>query len=229
MHRLLVIAFAGALIAGCQPDPADTMSNPTLAALHESRPLPLDPTAPVVVEGWWSNGRQLLHLADDSGYRLWSTTNRFDLPLQTGRWSRLSYAAVELQPYGTRVPERTRCDLEMSGTEVRLVIEGVDPMVRFDRAPATLEDRLVGAWRGAGGTLRLDPEGRYRADAPTSSASQPIALAGHGGRWLVEKGSLLLVPDSPSVPVVMLAVEASGVDEVLLRAGDGAYTRVVTQ
>lgn len=213
------------LLVGCEPDRAKTSSNPTLAAHRDSTPLPLDPTTPVPVEGWWSNGRQLLHLDDDGSYRLWANTNRFDIPLQNGRWSRATYAAVELEPYAIRTPERTRCDLETSGSEVRLVIPGVEPMVRFDAAPPTVEERLVGTWRGAGGTLRLMDDGRYRAEAPSGGASQPVALAGHGGRWLYEGATLLLLPDSPSVPTVTIAVEPYGKDDVRLRAGDGAYLR----
>lgn len=225
---ILTASIAGAsaaLVAGCTPDLSKTSSNPTPAAHRDSTPLPLDPTAPVPVEGWWSNGRQLLQLSDDGSYRLWANTNRFDIPLQNGRWSRATYAAVELQPYAIRTPERTRCDLEYSGSEVRLVIPGVEPMVRFEAAPPTVEERLVGTWRGAGGTLRLLDDGRYHAEAPAGGASQPISLAGHGGRWLYEGATLLLLPDSPTVPTVTIAVEPYGSDDVRLRAGDGAYLR----
>lgn len=231
---LALVAMSG---IGCEPDLSKTSSNPTFMAHHDSTPLPLDPTAPVPVEGWWSNGRQLLQLSEDGAYRLWSSVNRFDAPLQTGRWSRPTYAVVEIEPYGTRLPERTRCQLEPSGSEIRLAIPGLDPMVRFESAPPVIEDRLVGVWRGAGGTLRLTHDGRYRAEAPATasnassggSGSHPIALAGHGGRWLVDESNLLLIPDSPSVPTVILAVEALGQENVRLRAGDGAYERVAMQ
>jgi len=221
------VVLVGAL--GCEPDLKKTSSNPTYMAHHDSTPLALDPTAPVPVEGWWSNGRQLLTLESDGAFRLWSGMNRFDMPLQTGRWSRPTYAVVELEPYGTRVPERNRCQLESAGTEVRLVIPGVDPMLRFEAAPPAIEDRLVGTWRGPGGLLQLLSDGRYRADAPTSGASRPIALAGHGGRWMVDESNLLLIPDSPSVPTVILAVEPIGQSDVRLRAGDGVYLRDATQ
>jgi len=223
-----VLAPALALVVACQPDLSKTSSNPTFAANNESTPMVLDPTQPVPVEGWWHNGTQLLHLADDGSYRLWNGTNRFDKPLQTGRWSRTTYIAVELEAYATRVPERTRCELESAGSEIRFVIPGVDPMVRFERPPPTAEDRLVGVWRGAGGMLRLGSDGRYRADAPSSSASAPISLAGHSGHWLVEGTNLLLLPDSPTVPSVTLAVEPVGTDDVRLRAGDGTYARSAT-
>jgi hypothetical protein len=191
----------------------------------------LDPTAPIEVHGWWSNGRQLLHLEENGAYRIWAGSNRFDVPLQNGRWTRLTYAAIELQPYGRPVDERARCDFEMAGSEVQLQIplEGVAPMVRFTEAPSAIEDRLVGTWNGPGGTLRLADDGRYRAEAPPSGSAQPISLAGHGGRWLVEAANLLLIPDSPPVPPVFLAVEPLGSSDVRLRAGDGLYLRTRTQ
>lgn len=231
-HRPLLLTGLIGLVSlaplACEPELAKTTSNPTFMAHHDSTPLTLDPTTPAPVGGWWSNGQQLLQLSDDGSYRLWSTTNRFDAPMQTGRWSRPTYAVVEIEPYATRRPERTRCQLEAAGSEVRLVIPGVDPMVRFDQAPPVVEDRLVGAWRGPGGSLQLSSDGRYRAVAPTTGAAQPITLAGHGGRWLMEGSTLVLIPDSPSVPTVTLAVEPQGETAVRLRAGDGAYERVAT-
>ncbi|MBX3356060.1 MAG: hypothetical protein KF724_10245 [Phycisphaeraceae bacterium] len=231
-RHLAASLFAGGLclaLAACASELEKTTSNPTLAARYDSAPLTIDPTKPVEVLGWWSNGRQLLQLSDDGAYRLWAGTNRFDAPLQTGRWSRLHYAAVELIPYGTRTPERTRCDLEPAGSEIRLLVPDLNPMVRFEQPPPAMEDRLVGTWRGAGGTLDLGPDGRYRATAPASESSgRPVALAGHGGRWLVDSGNLMLVPDSPSVSMVILAIEPVGLEDLRLRAGDGRYTRITS-
>lgn len=230
---LLRATSAGALAAfvaltvACAPDPGKTMSNPTLAAQQDSTPLPLDPTRPVPMVGWWTNGHQMLHLADDGSFRFWSSMNRFDAPFQTGRWSRQNYMTLWLEPYAMRVPERTRGELERAGSEVHLRIEGFPAMVRFDEAPSSIEERLVGTWSGVGGTLRITSEGRYRAEAPsTGLQGAPIALAGHSGRWLVDGATLLLLPDSPSVPPVVLAIEPVGADSVRLRAGDGAYRRV---
>jgi len=206
------------------------MSNPSIAAQQESNPLPLDPTAPVPVVGWWTNGRQLLQLADDDSFRLWPSMNRFEAPHQAGRWSRQNYMTLWLEPYAMRVPERTRCELDRSGSEVRLTIDGLDSMVRFDEAPTSIEDRLVGTWSGPGGTLRMSQDGRYRADAPpastASAGSAPVSLAGHAGRWLVDGSTLVLLPDSPSVPPVVLALEPLGAESVRLRAGDGSYRRI---
>ncbi len=230
MRRLRVDALAAALllaVGACAPDPGDRLNNPTAAAQIDSTPLPLDPTAPVPVEGWWSNGRQLLQLGDDGSYRLWSGTNRFDAPHQVGRWSRLNYQALMLEPYGIRTPEQTRCELARAGSEVQLRIPGLDSMVRFDSAPSAIEDRLLGLWSGPGGTLAISADGRYRAEAPAGSAAAPISLAGHTGRWIIDGSTLLLLPDSPSVPPVLLAMEPKGRDSVRLRAGDGSYQRVM--
>ncbi|MBM4112255.1 MAG: hypothetical protein FJ253_02600 [Phycisphaerae bacterium] len=225
----IVVSFVLALVGACAPNPADTMNNPTAAAQLDSTPMPLDPTAPVIVEGWWSNGRQLLHLADDGAYQLWSGTNRFDEPHQNGRWSRLNYKALMLEPYGIRVREQTRCELDRNGSEVRLLIPGLDSMVRFEAAPGGMEERMLGLWKGPGGTLLISSDGRYRAEAPAgagASPGSPIALAGHAGRWIVDRSTLLLLPDSPTVPPVLLALEAHGEKSIRLRAGDGAYHRV---
>lgn len=220
------LAIAGAALPGCAPNPADRLNNPTAAAQLDSTPMPLDPTSPVPVDGWWSNGRQLLHLADDGAYQLWSGTNRFESPHQSGRWSRVNYKALLLEPYSIRVREQTRCELDRDGSEVRLRVPGLDSMVRFDSAPGGVEERLLGLWRGPGGTLSIGADGRYRADAPADAAGAPVALAGHGGRWIVDGATLLLLPDSPSVPPVLLALEAQGQDAIRLRAGDGSYHRV---
>ena len=220
------------LLPACEPDRSKTESNPTPAAHSPSTPLPLDPTTPVEVTGWWSNGTQLLRLRDDASYQLWNTQNRYEAPAQTGRWARQNYQSVSLEPYRTRPQDVIRGELSRNGDEVFLGLPSLRAMVRLEGPPPVFEDRLAGIWLGPGERLQLKPDGRYRVEARGSGSLGAAGtgvggamIAGHEGTWSVGDGVLTLVPDSPALGRERLTVVATGNGGVSLRRGDADLTR----
>ena len=74
---LLTVA-AAAPLAAC----------PAAAAQNQKRmpdaPLDFDPAKPEPVEGWWTNGSDLLRLERNGAYQLWITQDRFKRPAEVG-------------------------------------------------------------------------------------------------------------------------------------------------
>src|ERR1043165_6966216 len=64
-------------------------------------PLENDPTDPAKLARWWSNGSNLLLLDGSSAYTMFEGTNRYSKPIERGRWSQQSYAALWLEPDNT--------------------------------------------------------------------------------------------------------------------------------
>ncbi|MFM8873934.1 MAG: hypothetical protein ACKOJI_11415 [Phycisphaerales bacterium] len=54
---------------------------PALAAQNAKQvreaPMDFDPAKPERIEGWWSNGQELMRLDPNGAYRMWLTQDRF--------------------------------------------------------------------------------------------------------------------------------------------------------
>lgn len=188
-----------------------------------------DPEAPPTVEGWWSNGQQLLELADDGAYRIYGDQNRHKKPLEVGRWWRQHYAALWLQPYTMRKETRTRVGITMAEDGVALQVREWKPLRKLSGPPATAEDLFIGLWVGPGGSLDLGPSLRYHYVAPRSaSEGRAVTISSHRGTWEVHEGQVVLNPDSPAVTRLRFDPEATSADESfrILRGVEGPLERV---
>ncbi len=202
------------------PPPRDPRNVPTVN---------LDPEHPFPIEGWWSNGEQLLEVANDGAYRIFGTQNRYQRPLEVGRWHRQNYGAFWLAPYSMRKEDRSRVPLAIADGTVVATVRTYRPMRHLEAPPACTEDLFIGLWAGPGGSLELAPTMRYRyAAASGPNESQPVVIARHSGTWRVVEGDVELLPDSPSVAKVRFEAESvePGRGFTTLRGIEGTLDRI---
>lgn len=210
---LLSITFTG-----CSPSSktvsssADT-TQPTLDTLE------LNPANPIVIAGWWSNGRYLLEVEYDFAYRIRQGHYPNSPVIEHGRWTRENHAAFELEPYnvGPVAPERAALSLE-KGVPVA-TIHGLAPFRKLPSPPRLLVDQLTGTWRGRPGTLVLEREGAFVLQR--TGEPDPIK-----GTWGLERGSLILKPTPSTADPEVLSLRKTRRGEVDAILGlDGALTR----
>jgi hypothetical protein len=97
-------------------------------------------------------------------------------------------------------------------------------MMALDAPPPVVEDRLLGQWTGDSAALRLGADMRYVYSARPARAPRPAAVAGHGGGWQVQGGTVILRPDSRGVePITVRIREIDGT--IVLETPDGRLAR----
>ncbi len=202
------------LLAGCTSTPQQE------AQPVASVPLGLDPTEQYELASWWTNGEQLLYLAQSGFYALYEGTNRYRTPAERGKWWQHSYAALLLEPYAELRQPPTRVAIRKIAGERSLWIHELQPMLALDGPPEVLEDRLIGRWSGGLGTLRLDDDTRYVFSPRQALEGAAARLAAHRGSWRVSGNALRLQPDSPIMEPMELAVQ-DGDEAIVLTSPDG--------
>jgi hypothetical protein len=208
------------LACGCEAEPAPDRAD---LARPVHTPLELDPLEEYEISRWWTNGRELLRLDEVGSYALYPALSRYDEPVERGRWSKTSYAALRLEPYDVLRADPIRVGVSKVRGRLTLSVPGHAPMTSIEAAPAVPEDELIGAWESQDAVLVIAPEG-YRF-TPRS-----VGLAGHAGAWRLAEGRLRLVPDAPNMRSSELIVEASDEADgkhVVLRADGESFTRQV--
>jgi hypothetical protein len=192
----LVVAFAPAVAAVAEPPSTPQRNVPTVS---------LDPEHPFPIVGWWSNGREMLDVAEDGAYRLYDSQNRYRKPIEVGRWHRQNHAAFWLEPYTMRKEERTRVPLSIIEGSVAITVRTFAVMTALETAPFAAEDLFIGLWAGDGGSLDLQSSMRYHYVAPRRAIEgQPVVISSHRGAWRLREGKVELLPDSPSVTAMLL-------------------------
>ena len=214
------------LLALCACTAEDYLPEPVVHT-----PLAFDPTDQYELAEWWSNDQELLQLADDHSYRLYPSQSRYDRPTQHGRWSRINYAALRLEPYALRDAGPVRVTITRGADELALVIPKMKPMHPVAAAPATIEDGLLGRWESERGDLSIRQGQRYSFTPRVATGQDPAVIAGHRGAWRLEADRLVLLPDAPNLARMELRVEAEraggeveGEDE---SEGDAATLRLI--
>ncbi len=204
-------------------------------------PMDLDPTQHIEIGRWWSNGTHLLRLDDSNAYALHEGVNRYARPIEIGRWSKLNYAALWLEPYTTATVQPRRVEITRVNGNIALLLplpEGpaiggvtqkqMKPMFALPAGPPqVLEDRMLGRWEGPLGTLQLGSDLRF-ALTPTSdeqvAASVPRIRAMTRGAWRIERSELVLESDVPGMDLLRLPLEVAN-DHVTIRAPGGAMNK----
>ncbi len=205
--------------------PGCASSNPEPVALASADPLPFDPTEEHALSEWWTDGRQLLRLAPDGVYRLYDGLDRYHKPVERGRWSRHSYAALWLEPYTRQVEPRRRVSIAKIDGQLRLELDRNSlPLWSLSGPPESIEDRLLGRWSGTAGRLRLDPSLRYELRLPPEGPAATAEVVGYTGSWRVAEDILWLRPDSPLASEMRLDI-LSGAGEIVLTARGGRLLR----
>jgi len=183
---------------------------PSAAAQSEAPPPPpipaldIDPTEQIDVKGWWSNGRELLLIQPDGGYRFWKGTNRFLAPDDVGRWDRQTYRTLWLETYRGQKHSRDRAHLRREDGLLLLTLRDLQPMKPMVRPPHTREDTIVGIWSGPPGSLHLREDGTYSLEVQRADAKdrQPVRLGSHSGTWLIRDNSVVLSQGAHAQPVM---------------------------
>jgi hypothetical protein len=212
---LLALALALAIVPGCS-------SSKKQAALASQSLLPLDPTEPQELAEWWSDGKRLLFMDPSGTYRLFEGTDRYQEPVERGRWWQQSYASLWLEPYERMGQRSRRVVIRKNGDTLALDVPAVGSLAPLSGPPEVIEDRLIGQWTGASGELRLGQDLRYRLSPRAAGA--PAALASQHGAWSVAEGELLLQPDSAGLSPTLIHIRQQD-ETIILESPSGSLTR----
>jgi len=225
MYRFTTLFCLIALttLASCQSE--EQKREAALAELPT--PLAHDPTDEFELSRWWTNGTHLLRLDANAYYTLYRGTNRYAIPLERGRWGQTSYAVLMLEPYDTLNAERIRVAISRIDGELALTIPKLEPMKAIDRPPTVIEDRLLGAWEGDIGVLRLNSDGTYSLTPNASAADQLVIIAGHDGTWSVIGSDVTLTPRTPGMKVIHMPFTING-DAASITSPEGPLVRRTT-
>jgi hypothetical protein len=159
---------------------------------------------------------ELLRFAEDGSYALFADQNRYHPPVQRGAWSKESYAVIWLEPYELHNADRVRVPATRVGDRIALTVPDLHPMFALEGPPVVAEDRLLGIWLGERAQLTLAGNRRYAYTPSTSTIDAPATILGHGGRWRIEEGRLLLRPDPPNMGPYQLRLDVRDDDTVLI-------------
>jgi hypothetical protein len=107
-------------------------------------PLDFDPAKPERIDGWWTNGTELMRLDTNGAYRLWVSQDRFKYPVEVGAWRRTNYVYFDLEPYRAKPGTRHRVNLEKSGTVTELSRDGMKPFRWLPTPPRVMSDEMLG-------------------------------------------------------------------------------------
>jgi len=215
---LVLVALAPVGLTGCASE--DIVPEPVVHT-----PLELDPTEDIEIAEWWTTGERLLHLYEDGRYALYNSTNRYDTPVQRGRWSQGSYAVLWLEPYTTE-HKRIRVRISQAGAEPRLTIPRVGELAPLRRPPRVVEDQLIGVWQGPGGDLHLhgDKTFEYKpVHGDMTTSRLPTS-----GQWRTTDKSVTLLPNSPAYTSARLDMKMSN-HGMILDAPHGTFNRGVRE
>ncbi|MBC23070.1 MAG: hypothetical protein CMJ32_04030 [Phycisphaerae bacterium] len=236
--RLLLIGSCP-LILGLGQDVQPRQSDPVAeeSPKPEARQiLELDPTKPLPITGWWTNGKQTLHVDLSGAYIIYDGPNPYvSKQLERGRWHRQNYATFWLEPYVSPREPRRRVPLSIWENTLQIRIGPLEPMRMLGSEPDSIEGRLAGLWTGTPGTLELYQNMHYVFTAAnvTASPRQPVVIVGHSGSWRVHDDRLVLIPDSSAIDNITMKVESSQVqqaqeieDVIRLRSIQGTLEQV---
>jgi hypothetical protein len=158
--------------------------------------LQLDPSNPIEIAGWWDNGRYLLEVRFDFGYRILNGPYPGSPVIEQGRWTRKQHYKFMLEPYNAGKADSETVILSKDRGRPVATIEGLQPFRKLDKAPVNIQDQLPGTWKNDTMSLVIDPDGAF---VLTRRAEQKVIE----GTWRLELGALILEPlDTSEQPMV---------------------------
>lgn len=220
MRSFFVFIFVALMLVLMQACASSTKDDE--ARFVPDNPLEFDPTEAYDMPRWWTNGENLIELRPNGSYAVYATTNRYDPPIEFGRWERDFYAAVWLEPYTVRGGKPERVEIgKISENVYALKAQRLKPFVSITEPPHVLEDRLMGTWRSEDGELVLRSSLRYQFTLSDRLAQRSAGVTSHQGVWGIDAVDLELIPDSPTMQPERYEIEidSSGVHLTSLRTG----------
>lgn len=140
-------------------------------------PMDFDPAKPERIEGWWSNGQELMRLDPNGAYRMWLTQDRFKRPVEVGAWRRTNYVFFDLEPYRAKPGTRIRVNLQKDAGLTELVREGMADFRWLPGPPHVIADDMLGAWVSPSEQLLILDSGRYGGAGRSRPPASPSTRA----------------------------------------------------
>lgn len=228
MRRILALALGVVALIGCKSATEKQFEREQIII---APPLEHDPTERVDLTRWWSNGTHLLRLDDNAAYSLYQGANRYARPIERGRWSKQSYALLWLEPYNTIRVEPRRVSIDKVDGKLALLLPGakMQPMFALPGGPPpVLEDRLIGLWDGALGTLELRSNLRYSLTPSDMTEDVDRRRAYRKGAWRVADNTLILQSDIPGIDPLRLPLKVE-TENVTIEGPGGELSKADAQ
>lgn len=184
-------------------------------------PLDFDPANPEPVDGWWTNGSELLRLEPNGAYRMWASQDRFKRPVEVGAWRRSNYVFFDLEPYRAKPGTRHRVDLQKDAGVTELRRDGMTDFRRVAAPPRVLADEMLGAWISPNEELLVLDNGRYE----WRRTGQAQGITEISGAWNTDGDVLMLAPDTPAVDLTNLRCVKGPDGQWTLEGHAGRLTR----
>jgi len=202
----VAVAAAAFSFAGCE-------STEDLMPIEvEPTPLAVDPLDGINLAGWWKSDTRLLHLEPRGSYVAYAGDSRYNVIAERGQWARISYAHVTLEPFRVLDADTQRWTLTRPADRL-LLVRGDQEFHALDGVPRSVEDDLIGTWSSGTQMLTVNSNMRYawRRVGRVADAV-PIETS---GRWVVERGAIILRPDVEGQDAITVAVvrDADAQDE----------------
>ena len=223
MHAALLPSMATAILAlaVCAPSTALAQNAKQVSDI----PLDFDPARPERVDGWWSNGVELMRLDANGAYRVWVSQDRFKRPVEVGAWRRNNYVFFDLEPYRVKTGTRHRVTLQKDDGVTELHREGMTDFRWLATPPHIPADDMLGAWVAATEELLVFENGRYewRRTGPATGITE------HSGIWNSEGDVLTLAPDTPAVDTISARCVKGADGQFTLETAGGKMTHPPTE
>lgn len=223
MHAALLPSMATAMLAlaVCAPSTALAQNAKQVSDI----PLDFDPAKPERVDGWWSNGVELMRLDANGAYRVWVSQDRFKRPVEVGAWRRTNYVFFDLEPYRVKTGTRHRVTLQKDDGVTELHREGMTDFRWLAAPPHIPADDMLGAWVAATEELLVFENGRYewRRTGPATGITE------HSGIWNSEGDVLTLAPDTPAVDTISARCVKGADGQFTLETAGGKMTHPPTE
>jgi hypothetical protein len=162
--------------------------------------LDFDPAKPEPVNGWWTNGRELMRLDPNGAYRMWLTQDRFQRPIEVGAWRRSNYVFFDLEPYHAKPGTLIRVQLVKEDGETKINRPDTARFRRIPVPPHVFADDAIGVWTAPNENLVILDNGRYEYRRTNSNAG----ITQHDGIWRTDGNFVFLAPDSPTIDTIRL-------------------------
>ncbi len=211
---------------------------PTRAIPWSPREMDIDPTEKIDINGWWTNGKELLRVQPDGAFQWWDQPNRFRPPSKIGRWDRQNYRTFWLEPYVDKrnpgvMPPRIRAPMRRTDGKLMIDVGSALSLVLVKDAPGAPEDLYVGRWSGPGGSLTLSAQGRYELQASAGSSADDalVSRTSHAGTWTFDGQYIMLFSSgSAQNPIICTVVDRtkSATNGATTRAQDSKHFEALT-
>ncbi len=192
------------------------------SGLTAPAPLDFDPARPERVEGWWTNGQELIRLEPNGAYQLWLTQDRFARPVEVGAWRRSNYIFFDLESYRAKPGTRVRMEMVKRDGVTCIAREDMAPFRRAPVPPHVFGDEVLGAWVTDSDQLLILENGRYEYRRLTKASG----ISQHNGIWRTENQSVYLAPDSGAVAPIRLDAQKSEDGSMVLKGTYGVLRPV---